>query len=67
MCVKTSVDLRYIRGQRFFVEISLDGTKRRHYTKRIARRETADGVKARYDRLKGLSARVFDTKTGEII
>lgn len=67
MCVKTNIDLRYIRGQRFLVEISLDRIRRRYYTKRIARRETADGVRARYDGLKGLSARVFDTKTGEII
>lgn len=66
MCVKKNEDFRYISGERYLVEIFLDGREKKYYTKRIRRVDTAIKVKVRCNRMRGCVAAVIDTKEGII-
>jgi hypothetical protein len=63
---KERFGLEYIRYKRFVVEIKDENSGHIHYSKRFCQRYTAATIKNDYNKLKGLLARLFDTKTGEI-
>lgn len=63
---KERFGLEYVRYKRFVVEIKDEDSGHIHYSKRFCQRYTAATIKNDYNRLKGLMARLFDTKTGEI-
>ena len=62
----TKDDLKYITNQRFLVEIKDKLTGKLFYTKRIKKEKEAFSVRDEYDCLKSMSAKVCDTKTGEM-
>jgi len=63
---KEGFGLEYIRYKRFVIEIKDEDSGHVHYSKRFCKRYTAAAIKDNYNKIRGLMARLFDTKTGEI-
>ena len=58
---------QYIQNQRYIIEIQDKDSGRVYYTKRIGTLAKAVGDSAEYNLMAGISARIFDTKIGEVI
>ena len=67
MAKETDVNFDYIAHQRYIIEIKDNETGRVYFTERIGTLRRAVSCANEYDLASGLSARIFDTKTGEII
>lgn len=57
----------YISNQRYLIEITDKNSGRKYYTRRIGALAKAVDDCAEYNLLSGISAEIFDTKTGAII
>lgn len=62
----TKIELNYIPGKRFVVEIKDEDSGRLFYTKRFRTEGIAFNVRDEYNMPRSMSAKVCDTKTGEM-
>jgi len=67
MAKETDVNFEYIPHERYILEIKDLETERIYYSRRIGSLPKAISTACEYNILAGLSARILDTKTGEII
>ena len=67
MAKETDVKFQYIPNERYIIEIKDEVTKRSYFTKRIGDLRLAVNSADEYIVIAGLTARIFDTKTGEVI
>ena len=67
MAMETDVNFDYIAHQRYIIEIKDEVTERSYFTKRIGDLRLAVNSADEYIVIAGLTARIFDTKTGEVI
>lgn len=67
MAKETDVNFNYIPNQRYIVEIKDGDTGQTHHSKRICSIEMAGAMKDSYNSHAGFTARIHDTKTGEVI
>ena len=67
MAKETDVNFDYIAHQRYIIEIKDEVTERNYFTKRIGSLRLAVNSADEYNAMSGLTARIHDTKTGEII
>ena len=67
MAKETDVKFQYIPNERYIIEIKDKESGRFYYTKRTGALSRAVSMAGEYNVSAGLSARIFDTKTGEII
>lgn len=64
---ETDMNFDYISTGRYIVEIMNKDWKQPLFTKRMKFKSTAETVKDGHNRIKGFTAKIHDTKTGEII
>ncbi len=67
MAKETDVNFDYIAHQRYIIEIKDEVTEKTYFTKRIGSLRVAVNSADEYNTMTGLTARIHDTKTGEII
>jgi len=67
MANETDVNFEYIPGGRYIVEINDENWKAPIFSRRLKSIATAQEMKDEHKFLEGMSARIHDTKTGEII
>jgi len=67
MAKATDVNFDYIPHQRYIVEIKDEQTDRVYYTERICGITQATMLKDGYNNQKNFTAKIHDTKTGEIL
>ena len=64
---ETDVNFEYIPGGRYIVEINDENWKAPIFSRRLHSIAVAQGMKDEHQNLQGMSAKIHDTKTGEII
>lgn len=67
MAKETDVNFDYIPGQRYIVEIKDETTGTSLFTRRICFKSNAVAVSDGYNSHKDFTARIHDTKAGEVI
>ena len=67
MANETDVNFEYIPGGRYIVEINDENWKAPIFSRRLKSIATAQEMKDEHKFLRGMSARIHDTKTGKII
>ena len=67
MVNETDVKFQYIPGQRYIVEINDENWKAPIFSRRLHSIAVAQGMKDEHQNLQGMSAKIHDTKTGEVM
>ena len=67
MAKETDVNFEYIPHERYIIEIKDKESGRTYHTRRIGTLRYAVNAANEYNSMAGLTARILDTKTGEII